>query len=67
MFGSRKLINNFIFSNNHQCNYTKTISRLRPREYRRIETLENVAIASTVDLILLTIPANFARALGLTG
>ena len=24
-----KLINNFIFSNNHQCNYTKTISRLR--------------------------------------
>ena len=29
MFQGRKLINNFIFSNNHQCNYTKTISRLR--------------------------------------
>ena len=28
----------FIFSNNHQCNYTKTISRLRRREYRRIVT-----------------------------
>ena len=23
------MINTFIFSNNHQCNYTKTISRLR--------------------------------------
>ena len=34
IFRSRKLINNFIFSNNHQCNYTKTISRLRRREYR---------------------------------
>ena len=32
MFRGRKLINNFIFSNNHQCNYTKTISRLRRRE-----------------------------------
>ena len=38
MFQSRKLINNFIFSNNHQCNYTKTISCLRRREYRRIVT-----------------------------
>ena len=26
----------FIFSNDHQCNYTKTISRLKRREYRRI-------------------------------
>ena len=34
MFRSRKSINNFIFSNNHQCNYTNTISRLRRREYR---------------------------------
>ena len=25
MFRSRKLINTFILSNNHQCNYTKTI------------------------------------------
>ena len=32
MFRGRKLINDFIFSNNHQCNYTKTISRLRRRE-----------------------------------
>ena len=29
MFRTRKLISNFIFSNNHKCNYTKTISRLR--------------------------------------
>jgi len=29
MSRSRKLINNFIFSNNHQCNYTRTISLLR--------------------------------------
>ena len=28
MFRSRKLINNFIFSKNHQCDYMKTISRL---------------------------------------
>ena len=28
MFRSRKLINNFIFSNNHQCNYTKTTRTL---------------------------------------
>ena len=25
MFRGRKLFDNFIFSNNHQCNYTKTI------------------------------------------
>ena len=29
MFHSRKSIKNFIFSNNHQCKDTKTISRLR--------------------------------------
>ena len=29
MSRSRKLINNFIFSNNDQCNYTRTISLLR--------------------------------------
>ena len=29
MSRSRKLINNFIFSNNDQCNYTRTISFLR--------------------------------------
>ena len=29
MFRGRKLINNFIFSNNHQCNYTKTIGSLQ--------------------------------------
>ena len=28
MFRSRKLINNFIFPNNHQCNYTKTTKTL---------------------------------------
>ena len=38
MFRSQKFINNFIFSNNYQCNYTKTIGRLRRREYRRIVT-----------------------------
>jgi len=38
MFRSRKFINNFIFSNNHQCDYTKTISCVRRREYRRIVT-----------------------------
>ena len=38
MFRGRKLINNNTFSNNHQCNYTKTISCLRRREYRRIVT-----------------------------
>ena len=32
----RKLINNFIFSNNHECNYTKTISHLGRREYLRL-------------------------------
>ena len=39
MFRSRKLINTFIFSNNHQCNYTKTISCLRGCEYWQIVTL----------------------------
>ena len=29
---------NFIFSNDHQCNYTKTISRVKRHEYRRIVT-----------------------------
>ena len=38
MFRSRKLINNFVSSNNRQCNYTKTISRRRRRDYRRIVT-----------------------------
>ena len=40
MFLSQKLINNFIFSNNHHCihNSTKTISRPRRREYRQIVT-----------------------------
>ena len=38
MFGSRKLSKvcyfYFIFSNNHQCNFTKTISHLKLCEYR---------------------------------
>ena len=38
MFRSRKLINTFIFSSNHQFHYTKTIRRLWRREYRRIVT-----------------------------
>ena len=42
MFRSRKFINNFIFSNDHQCDYTKTISRVRRREYRRIVTSTSV-------------------------
>ena len=28
-----------MFSNNHQCTYIKTISRLRRREYRHIEII----------------------------
>ena len=36
----------FTFSNNHQCNCTKTISRLRLREYRRTVT-ETSSEAST--------------------
>ena len=38
MFLGRKLINNFIFSNNHQYNYTETISSLRRRDYSPIFT-----------------------------
>ena len=37
-FRSQKLVNNFILSNNHHYNYTKTISRHRRRENRRIDT-----------------------------
>ena len=44
----------FIFSNNHQCNYTKTIRRLRRRKYRRIVTETIRRLLNTIWLQLVT-------------
>ena len=43
-----------IFSNNHQCNCTKTIRRLRRRKYRRIVTETIRRLLNTIWLQLVS-------------
>ena len=52
MFRCRKLINNFNFSNNHLCNYTITIGRLRRLIVKYHPEGEFVCTSSSSDLLI---------------